>query len=335
MTVEVSPADFTLDAGATQTLSIDVDVTTATKFAFNFGEVRLNPDDGAAPVQHIPVAAYFSTASDPKTFVKTVNVAVAPPGAKVTYNLTVTNMGVEDVFDVSDVVPANAIFVPGSETEIVTGGETLTPWSYAGGTLTWSGRLDPTTQSLVASPSPFGFISMADLDVPPLDCPENCDDGGWTIDGFNIGYQGNTYSKVLMSINGVVEVGALSGDPVTAANERLPSANLQNNLLAPFWTDMNLGDGGHAYAAVLDDGTNLYDVFSWESVPRFDDPTTYTYQIWAVEGTEDVWFVYAEVPAIPADGLTVGFENGSGQLGTSYYYNGTGTPPTVGVDLKV
>jgi uncharacterized repeat protein (TIGR01451 family) len=335
MSLEVSPGDFTLDAGATQTLSISADVIGATKDAFSFGEVRLNPDDGAMPVQHIPVAAFFATASDPGTFVKTVNVDVAPPGGKVTYNLSVTNLGAEDVFDVSDVVPANTSFVTGSETEVVTGGETLSPWSYSGGTLTWSGRLDPTTQMLVASPSPFGYVSMADVGVPPLECPENCDDGGWTIDGFNIGYQGKTYTDVIMSINGVVELGAVSGDPVTAGNERLPSANLQNNLLAPFWTDMNLGDGGNAYAAVLDDGTNLYDVFSWESVPRFEDPTTYTYQIWTVEGTEDIWFVYAEVPAIPADNLTVGFENSTGTLGTSYYYNGTGTPPAVGGDLKV
>jgi uncharacterized repeat protein (TIGR01451 family) len=335
MSVEVSPADFTLDVGATQTLSISADVIDATKNAFSFGQVLLNPDSGAAPVQHLTVAAFFATASDPDSFVKTVNVDTAPPGAKVTYKLNVSNTGEEDVFNVSDVVPANATFVAGSETEVVTGGETLSPWTYSGGTLTWSGRLDPSVNSLVPSPSPFGFVSMADVGVPPLECPENCDDGGWTLSGFNIGYQGKTYTDVIMSINGVVELGAKSGDPVTAANERLPSNNLQNNLLAPFWTDMNLGDGGHAYAAVLDDGTNLYDVFSWESVPRFDDPTTYTYQIWTVEGTEDIWFVYAEVPAIPADNLTVGFENSTGKLGTSYYYNGSGTPPTVGGDLKV
>jgi len=122
---------------------------------------------------------------------------------------------------------------------------------------------------------------------------------------------------------------------VTAGNVRLPDPTAPNNLLAPFWTDMNLGDGGQWYAAGVSDDVNDYNVFSWESVPRFNDPTTYTFQIWNTVGTEDYWFVYAEVPAIPADNLTVGFENSTGTLGTSYYYNGEGTAPAVGTDLKV
>ena len=335
MSIEVSPSDFSLEAGATQTLSITADVTIATKNAFNFGEVQLNPDAGDAPVQHVIVAAFYATSSDPDTLVKAVDKEGAAPGATLTYEISLTNTGATDVFDVSDVVPANASFVPGSETEIVTGGETLSPWSFSGGTLTWSGRLDGATQSLVPSPSPFGFISMADLGVPPLGCPSNCDDGAWSIGGFNIAYQGQTYTDVIMSVNGVVELGTASGLAAGASNQHLPSVTTPNNLLAPFWTDMNLGDGGEWYAAVLDDGVNLYDVFSWESVPRFDDPTTYTYQIWAIEGTEQIWFVYAEVPAIPADNLTVGFENDTGTLGTSYYFDGEGTPPVVGTDLQV
>jgi uncharacterized repeat protein (TIGR01451 family) len=335
MSIEVSPSDFSLDVGETQTISIFADVTTAAKDVFNFGEVRFHPAAGDLPEQHFPVAAFYATSSDPDSLIKRVDKEVAGPGETLTYEITVTNTGDTDVFDVSDVVPANTSFVPGSETEEVIGGETLSPWSHSGGVLTWSGRLDAATQSLVPSPSPFGFVPLGSLGVTPLGCPSNCDDGGFIIGGFNITYQGQTYNEVIMSVNGTVEVGGASGLAVSASNQRLPHAPLPNNLLAPFWTDMNLGDGGQWYAAILNDGVNLYDVFSWESVPRFDDPTTYSFQIWAVEGTEDIWFVYAEVPAIPSDNLTVGFENETGTIGTSYYFDGEGTPPAVGTDLKV
>jgi hypothetical protein len=66
-------------------------------------------------------------------------------------------------------------------------------------------------------------------------------------------------------VNGVVELGGESGLVVGAGNVRLPDPTLPNNLLAPFWTDMNLGDGGNWYAAILTDGVNLYDVISWEA----------------------------------------------------------------------
>jgi uncharacterized repeat protein (TIGR01451 family) len=338
MNIEVSPASFSLDAGETQTLSITADVAQATGGVFNFGEIQLIPDalQGtlAAPTQHIPVAAFFSTSTDPTALAKTVDKSAVAPGDTVTYQIEVTNTGAEDVFNVSDVVPANATFVPGSETEVVEGGTTLSPWQESGGTLTWSGRLDPTTNALV--PADFGgFLSLGSLGVPPLGCPSNCDDGGFIVDGFNIHYQGQDYDTVIMSVNGVLEVGGESGLVVSAGNVRLPDPGAPNNLLVPFWTDMNLGDGGNWYAAVLTDGVDFYDVFSWESVPRFDDPTTYSFQIWAVEGQDLVWFSYGEVPAIPADNLTVGFEDAAGLLGTSYYYNGEGTAPEVGTDLQV
>jgi len=338
MQIEANPGSFSLDAGETQTLSITADVSQATKGVFNFGEVQLNPDAAQGtltpPTQHIPVAAFFATSSDPNALTKSVDKETAGPGETVTYQIDVSNTGPEDVFNVSDVVPDNATFVPGSETEVVEGGTTLSAWQESGGTLTWSGTLDPTTNALV--PSNFGgFLSLGSIGVDPLGCPSNCDDGGFTLSGFNIRYQGQDYDTVTLSVNGVVELGGESGLVVGAGNVRLPDPTLPNNLLAPFWTDMNLGDGGNWYAAILTDGVNLYDVISWEGVPRFDDPNTYSFQIWAIEGQDTVWFSYGEVPAIPDTNLTVGFEDSTGSFGTSYYFNGEGAAPEVNVDLLV
>jgi hypothetical protein len=105
-------------------------------------------------------------------------------------------------------------------------------------------------------------------------------------------------------------------------------------VLAPFWTDMNLQDGGSWYQGVITNGADSYDVFSWENVPRFNDPTTYSFQIWLQKGTSNIWFVYDRIPVIPA-GLTVGFEDATATNGANYYFNGSGTAPAVGTDLGV
>jgi hypothetical protein len=57
-TVTVSPAEFTLAPGATQTLTIDADATGAAVGAWLFAQVVLTAADDAAPAAHLPVAVH-------------------------------------------------------------------------------------------------------------------------------------------------------------------------------------------------------------------------------------------------------------------------------------
>ncbi len=47
----------------------------------------------------------------------------------------------------------------------------------------------------------------------------------------------------------------------------------------------------------------------------------------------NIWFVYSHLD-FPFS-TTVGVENSDGTIGDSYYFNGAGTAPVIGVDLKV
>jgi hypothetical protein len=103
-------------------------------------------------------------------------------------------------------------------------------------------------------------------------------------------------------------------------------------VLAPWWTDLNLGAGGNWYAATLAAGPDTYVVFEWENVPRFGDlSSTFTFQIWLQQGTDNIWFVYDGFSGDTSDG-TVGAENSDGTLGDTVYFDGVGTLPWGGPD---
>jgi len=79
----------------------------------------------------------------------------------------------------------------------------------------------------------------------------------------------------------------------------------------------------------------VFTVLEWEAVELFGVPGfPFTFQIWIEAGTSDIWFVYAGIPGLPS-ALTVGVEDTAGAIGGAYYYNGTGTAPAVGADLRV
>ncbi len=90
----VSPASFTVAAGATQVLSITIDVTSATVGSWSFGEVKLAPAAGS-PLS-MPVAVRRSTA-----VATAPHIAVTPgslqgsqaPGALTSHALTIANTG--------------------------------------------------------------------------------------------------------------------------------------------------------------------------------------------------------------------------------------------------
>lgn len=119
----------------------------------------------------------------------------------------------------------------------------------------------------------------------------------------------------------------------SGSNVALPDPVVPNNLMAAWWTDLDLTSAGNWYAASVNDGTNDYTVFEWEDVPRFGNPAeTATFQIWIQDGTDQIWFAYDHVDG--SDG-TVGAEDDTGTSGVSYYHDGTGTLPGSANDLVV
>ena len=208
--------------------------------------------------------------------------------------------------------------------------------SVTGGTwiddhhLVWDGTLAGAGEPVIdvtPSAAPFGYFPLAGLGISPFGCPSNCDDGGFLLNVPAFNYLGQTYSSVIWSVNGTLEVGTASGLATSASNHALPNPSQPNNLLAPWWTDLDLSAGGQWYVAVLNAGPSQYTVYEWANVPRFGDASsTFSFQIWVLNGTDNIWFAYGNASGDTTDG-TVGAENGDGTIGSTVYFEGSGTLP--------
>jgi len=179
-----------------------------------------------------------------------------------------------------------------------------------------------------------GYLPLEKLGVSPI--PGVTDE---TI--VNLGtppflFLGQTWTQIGLVSNGYAVVGGGTVDDVQFINQALPDPTPPNNVLAPFWTDLNPEAGGAVYAAVITDGTNQWIVLEWARVPEFDDGTPASFQIWiGLNGVEDISFVYGPVGDGNRGLLTVGAENQLGNRGSSWYVNGTGALPQAGTELRV
>ncbi len=252
-------------------------------------------------------------------------------GETLTYTITIQpNVNPEDfTYYITDTIPAGLTYVPGSasasEGTVSVSGNVL---SYTGVAVAGGGPI------LQEWTSPFGYLSLAGLGVTPFGCPSDCDEGGWIINVSNPwSHFGVDYTQTIMSVNGALEAGTDSGVSAPWANVALPDPAAPNNLLAPFWSDLDMTASGELYAASLTDGANFWSVFEWEDAPQWSNPSaTATFQIWQSVETGDTWYTYGGFAgAWPA--ATVGYENADGTVGTTYHYDGTGPFPQPGVDL--
>ncbi len=330
--VSVSPSMIALDGGE----SADITITAHTPLAadgWNFGSITLKPRAGGYSMLSMPVAVKAATSTN-ANLSKTVDKAQAAKGDTLNYEISVTNGQVVDTIDITDMLPEGVEYIQGSASGAITDGTEVSPLTFVGNKMSWSFDLNVGDLNVETSSAPFGYFPLASLGVAPFGCPDNCDDGAFTLNVPGFDFNGQTYSQVIWSVNGTIEAGSASGLATTFFNQELPSPSAPNNILAPFWTDLNLGAGGNWYIAVLNAGPDQFTVYEWENVPLFGDPTAYTFQVWVQNGTSNIWFVYADLPAVPFF-TTVGVENENGTVGDSYYTNGTGTAPAVGTDLKV
>ena len=166
----------------------------------------------------------------------------------------------------------------------------------------------------------YGYLPLSAYGFTPIPPPSNADDGAYLISGLDFVYQGVQYTDAIWSVNGTLEIGTASGLAASAANGLMPDATPPNNLLAAWWTDLDLSTGGEWYMGALSDGVNVYDIFEWSNLARFADPSsTASFQIWLARGTNLAWFTYGGLPGDMSDG-TVGVENVDGTVGYTYYY---------------
>jgi hypothetical protein len=111
---------------------------------------------------------------------------------------------------------------------------------------------------------------------------------------------------------------------------------------AAFWTDLNPAAAGVIRVGVLTDGIDNWIVVDWAGVREFSTAgNLHSFEIWiGIAGDanpgEDISFAYGPNTGAGDLGfLSVGAENKFGNRGGTIYFNGTGTLPVNGTELRV
>lgn len=348
MTLAVTPNAFTLAPGATQTLEVTADTLLGNVGDWNFGKVILTPDlRGVAllPEQHLTVAAFFGTTTNEQVISKSVNAEVASTGQTLSYAVELTNISPTETgpYTLTDPIPDGTEYVPGSAMIALNGGTTTTPVNYDAGTdtINWAGDLDTAFLDVAPAPGSFGgYLSLAGFGVGPLTCSTICDDTFISFSGlppFEFG--GVIYTDLSISSNGFIVAGTDTENAFTFINQDMPDPAPPNNVIAPFWTDLDL-DGtnpddtgeGRMYAALFNSGALI--ALEWEDAQEWGAPGfTHSFQVWIGTklGPFDglIWLVYGDLAPLPFF-LSVGAETAGGVLGDTTYFDGVGAPPISG-----
>ncbi len=221
------------------------------------------------------------------------------------------------------------------------------PASIVSNAVTWSGTLSPAVPpqvtSITAGGSPAGYLPLSAFSIAPFGATDD------SITNFNVPqffYGGEPYTRVGVVSNGYLVIGGGVGADIVFTPQHFPNVNRPNNVVAPFWSDLNppaAPAGGGIRIGVLASGPDRWLVVDWNQIPNFSNATNHSFQIWLHLGTtpasENVTMAYGTAGAgDPASGVNWGAENRDGTSGKNLAAlpaNGSDftinlTPPTAG-----
>lgn len=316
------PSFLTLPPNGDASFSISVDAT-----AVPVGQVRHARLELRSDTQSLT----FPITIVRKNAAVAVNKTCAPGtlvgSGKTTCTISLTNSSFDAAsVSVNDVLPSNLRLVAGS----VIGGVAN------GNTVSFNGQLPaaspPNVTAQLSDQSPAGYLPLAGFSGNTVVSGA----GDETIHTYNVPafiFAGRTWTRISIVSNGYIVVGGGDGGDVNFINSNLPNSARPNNILAPFWTDLNPAFGGRILLNTLGVPGSTWLVVEFENVFTYGEKQPNTFQVWiGLSGdatpVEDINFTYGTA-ITDGDGgfLTVGAENEFGNRGQAVYFDGTGTAP--------
>jgi hypothetical protein len=304
--ITASPALFSVGAGKTQQISITIKSNAAQ--GQYFGEVRLVPLGGGVPTLHLPVA-FVPKQGDIK-----VAQSCTPSAVNLLHDSVCTVTATNETFNdtTADFTTTSSLNLP---IVAASGATVANPFKAEKKGAALAGAI-PGTPSLTpgtiagylpldlfgVTPTPIGDENLLPFNVPPFV------------------YNGVTYGSLTIDSNGYLYPG--SDDSRENNNccsiTPIPNPAKPNNVLAPFWTDLDGTGAPGIFIATLTDGVNTWIVVEWR-VNDFGTTTHRTFQTWlGVNGVQDIAFSYdlSTMTTLPAgQDMVVGAENLNGTGG--------------------
>ena len=305
-TIRVLPRTFALDPGESIELSITIESTAPQ--AQHFGEVRLVPSRTNYPTLHLPVAYVTGQAS--VSLASSCSPTRIPLSGVSTCEVTATNTSFNDTTVTLETTVNSNLRVAGATNAFIINNRTVRKPN-----VTLPGGQPGVPD--VAPGSLAGYIPLDAFGFTPIPI------GDEEILNFNVPnyvFNGVTYSSIGVDSNGYLLAGGGTSEDNNCCNlPSGPSPARPNNMLAPFWTDLDGTGAPGIFAGILTDGVDDWVVFEYR-VNVFGTTSNRTFQVWIGLGaTQDITYAYnpANMPGDPAgQDFLVGAENivGAGDM---------------------
>jgi hypothetical protein len=344
--ISVKPSAFLLPAGQTKKLTITIDGEALAAAKQYFGSITLDAASAANDV-YIPLA--FFKQQGPVTLTHTCSPTSFPVGSNSSCTVRAQNLTPSDAathIDVTSPDPSGLGISNAAETHNETSSGVLTPSPDRG--FTWDGTLSasiaPTVDSITPEGPGGGYLPLSSFGVAPQPGMGDETIANFGTPPFQWGRE--TYSRIGATSNGYVVVGGGTASDVVFIPQTMPNPARPNNVIAPWWTDIDLSQAATANTglrvAILTDGADEWLVLDYEDVATYGtcSPTPascdkHDFQIWiGLSGDahpgEDVTMSFGDLGVGSVDGLKAGAENRSGTSGVNM------TPlPADGTDWRI
>ena len=336
--ITVKPSKFTIGPGSTRRLTITISGEKLAPNAQYFGSITVDAVGGANDV-YIPVA--FFKRQGVVTLSHTCTPTTFPVGTSSNCTVRAPNLApVEAHTHVSARTPNPSMlkFRNIAETHNATSSGVLE--SGASG-FDWDGTLSPaiapTVDSITPGGLPFGYLPLRPFGVSPIGGM-----GDETIVNFGTSrflWGDEPYERLGVTSNGYIVIGGGTSADVEFEPQTMPDPARPNNVIAPWWTDLDLSAGGGCTAATLcgarsatlrsgppggtctDGVSDCWIIVDYENVPTFGAPSDrHDFQIWLGLNTdghpaEDVTLAYGDVGTGVPGFTKAGAENRDGSSG--------------------
>ena len=323
---------------------ISLDVTNATDGWLTGRVIVEDPSETIANAA-IPISIYVGSQINPDVVSLSGTVKAGLPSPLSTSVAGAPNVLVGSAYEIAITAPESLVIEADSVAqELKNVEDPLLLSDSDAGTVSWSGSLSELSGSIVES-SFFGTEKSLKTDFESditrqLDCSNpikfsgGCDDVAWgfSIASHGISIAGEAIETLAVSTNGLVVFNYTDDDfyAATASPQRLPAGALPNNIIAPFWTDLVLGDGdsgGDVFFGVVSDESDNWIVVEWWNASEYGETSPFfTFSLWMKENSSEIYINYSDLGALPTN-LSVGIEDGIGASGISHFYSGEGTAP--------
>jgi subtilisin family serine protease len=306
-TVTVRPRTFTLAPGQSIELTVTISGPALAPGQY-FGQIDLQDRDGHRDL-HVPVSfvrqqgdVSLTQTCDPTTITR--------PEGRSTCTVRVENLSQTDT-----TVDARTHLDAGLRISAVDGA-TQTGFRDAVASAELAGFV-PGNPNIAPGAGPAGYLPLDAFGITPVPIG---DEAALNLNTPAFVYGQSTYTSLGITSNGYLVVGGTTGTgDIEFVPQTFPDPARPNNVLAPFWTDLDGTGAPGILVATLTDGVDSWIVVEWR-LNVFGTTSQRVFQTWiGINGVEDVTFAYdpANLPADPAGfPFNVGAENADGTGGS-------------------